>query len=78
MKPNIGTVDRTLRILVGLGLVAYGIVNHSWIGAIGAVPLLTAFIRFCPLYAPLGLSTCGKGGTGGGQGGCGGGGCGCR
>lgn len=78
MKPNIGTADRTLRILVGLGLVAYGIVNHSWIGAIGAVPLLTAFIRFCPLYAPLGLSTCGKSGKDGGQGGCGSGGCGCR
>ncbi len=78
MKPNIGTADRTLRILVGLGLVAYGIVNHSWIGAIGAVPLLTAFIRFCPLYAPLGLNTCGKAGKDGGQGGCGGGGCGCR
>ena len=62
MKPNIGTVDRALRILIGLGLIAYGIVNHSWLGAIGAVPLLTAFIRFCPLYAPLGLSTCGKGG----------------
>jgi hypothetical protein len=74
MKPNIGTADRTLRILVGLGLIAYGIVNHSWIGAIGAVPLLTAFIRFCPLYAPLGISTCGKGGKGG----CGGGGCGCQ
>jgi hypothetical protein len=61
MKPNIGTIDRTLRILFGLGLIAYGIVNHTWIGALGAVPLLTAFIRFCPLYAPLGISTCSKG-----------------
>jgi hypothetical protein len=69
MKPNIGTIDRALRIL--LGLIAYGIVNHSWLGAIGAVPLLTAFIRFCPLYCPLGISTCGKGG-----GCCGGGKCG--
>jgi hypothetical protein len=74
MKPNIGPIDRTLRILIGLGLITYGMVNHSWIGAIGAVPLLTAFIRFCPLYAPLGISTCGKGGKGG----CGGGGCGCQ
>ena len=70
MKPNIGTIDRSLRILFGLGLIAYGIINHTWIGAIGAVPLLTAFIRFCPLYSPLGLSTCSKGG-----GGCGGGKC---
>lgn len=76
MKPNIGPIDRTLRILTGLGLIAYGIVSHSWIGAVGAVPLLTAFIRFCPLYAPFGISTCGR--KGGGQGGCGSGGCGCR
>ncbi|WP_395741334.1 DUF2892 domain-containing protein [Prosthecobacter sp.] len=74
MKPNIGTVDRALRVIIGLGLIANGIVNHSWIGAIGAVPLLTAFVRFCPLYAPFGISTCGKNGSGKG-GCCGGGGC---
>ena len=60
MKPNIGTLDRALRIIIGLGLIIWGVVNHNWLGAIGLVPLLTAFIRFCPLYAPLGLSTCGK------------------
>ncbi|MDI1313972.1 DUF2892 domain-containing protein [Prosthecobacter sp.] len=75
MKPNIGTVDRALRIIAGLGIIAYGIVNHTWLGAIGVVPLLTAFVRFCPLYAPLGISTCGKGGNGKGGGCCGGGKC---
>ena len=71
MKPNIGTVDRALRIL--LGLIAYGIVNHTWLGALGAVPLLTAFIRFCPLYCPLGISTYSKSDK---DGGCCGGKCG--
>ncbi len=75
MKKNIGNIDRALRIIIGLGLIAYGIANHSWIGALGAIPLLTAFIRFCPLYCPLGISTIGKGGNGGG-GCCGGGKCG--
>lgn len=75
MKPNIGTVDRALRIIVGLGIIAYGIINHTWIGAIGVVPLLTAFVRFCPAYLPFGISTCGKSG-GGGSGCCGGGKCG--
>ena len=75
MKPNIGTIDRVLRILVGLGLIAYGIINQSWIGAIGAVPLITALFRFCPVYCPLGVSTIGKGGSDGG-GCCGGGKCG--
>ena len=67
MKANIGNGDRALRVIVGLGLIAYGVANHSWIGAIGAVPLLTAFVRFCPLYALLGLNTGGKGGCGGGN-----------
>ena len=75
MKPNIGTVDRALRIIIGLGIIAYGIVNQTWLGAIGAVPLLTAFVRFCPAYLPFGISTCGKSGQGGG-GCCGGGKCG--
>lgn len=60
MKKNIGTLDRVLRILLGLAIIAYGVINHSWLGAIGAVPLLTAFIGFCPAYCPLGISTCGK------------------
>jgi hypothetical protein len=76
MKPNIGIIDRALRILIGLGLIAYGIVNHTWIGALGAIPLLTAFIRFCPLYCPLGISTIGKGGNNKGGGCCSGGKCG--
>ena len=68
MKANMGTSDRALRIIVGLGIIAYGVVNHSWIGVVGAVPLLTAFVRFCPLYVPLGINTIGKGG--GCSGGC--------
>ncbi len=70
MKKNIGTVDAVIRIVLGLGLIAYGVMNQSWIGAIGAIPLLTAFVGFCPIYCPLGLSTRGKG-----DGGCGGGSC---
>ena len=60
MKPNIGNIDRALRIIIGLGIIGYGIVTKSWIGAIGAIPLLTAFIGFCPLYCPLKISTRGK------------------
>jgi hypothetical protein len=77
MNANVGTIDRTLRILAGLGLIAYGIVNQSWVGAIGLVPLLTGLVRFCPVYCPLGINTAGKSGGGdGGSCGCGGGKCG--
>lgn len=74
MKPNIGTLDRAIRIILGLGIITWGIITHSWLGALGTVPLLTAFFRFCPAYCPLGVSTVGKGGAGGC--GCGGGKCG--
>lgn len=50
-------MDRTLRFIVGVGLIAYGVINQNWIGAIGVIPLLTAVIRFCPLYCPLGINT---------------------
>jgi hypothetical protein len=60
MKANVGTVDRVLRVLLGLGIIAYGVIEHSWLGAIGAVPLLTGIFRFCPLYCPLRLTTCGR------------------
>ena len=59
MKANVGTVDRVVRILVGLGLIgaaASGAVG-AW-GYIGIVPLATGVFRFCPAYLPFGLSTC--------------------
>ena len=60
MKRNLGTIDRTLRAAVGIGLIVWGVISHNWLGAIGAVPLITALIGFCPAYCPFGISTCGK------------------
>jgi len=62
MKKNLGTLDRILRTILGLGLIVWGVTTHNWLGAIGAVPLLTALIGFCPAYCPLHFSTAGKGG----------------
>jgi hypothetical protein len=58
MKTNIGSIDRLVRIVIGLALLGAGIVLHSWWGLVGLVPLLTAVVRFCPAYVPFGLSTC--------------------
>ena len=61
MTPNVGTADRILRVLAGLGLLSLIVVldgNARWFGLIGLVPLLTAGIRFCPLYTVLGIRTC--------------------
>ncbi len=58
MAANIGRLDRTIRILIGLGLIALVFVGPRtpW-GWIGLVPLLTAFVSFCPLYALIGIRT---------------------
>ena len=64
MVTNVGTVDRALRIVIDLVLIAYALklglpsTGWNWVGWIGVVPLLTAFIGICPLYGLLGVSTC--------------------
>ena len=59
MKTNVGTVDRVIRIVVGLVLIALVFVGPQtpW-GWIGIIPLATGLISSCPLYSLLGLSTC--------------------
>jgi hypothetical protein len=59
MKTNVGGVDRTLRIVVGLaliGLAATGTVG-LW-GWVGVVPLATGAIGWCPAYTLFGWNTC--------------------
>jgi hypothetical protein len=59
MKANVGGIDRILRIVLGVALIAL-----TWAGTIGAwgwigvVPLVTGLFKFCPLYPILGMSTC--------------------
>ena len=59
MKKNVGSIDRTLRIVLGLvliGLAASGTVG--WWGYLGVAPLLTGLIGWCPPYTLLGWNTC--------------------
>ena len=58
MKQNVGGIDRTLRILVGLILIGWGAYAQNWWGAVGAIPLLTGIFGWCPLYLPFGCKTC--------------------
>lgn len=59
MTTNEGTIDRALRIGVGLVLLALVFVGPKtmW-GLVGAIPLMTGLVGFCPLYRVFGLSTC--------------------
>ncbi|NCQ17761.1 MAG: DUF2892 domain-containing protein [Ignavibacteria bacterium CG_4_8_14_3_um_filter_37_9] len=58
MKKNVGSVDRVLRIVLGVVIVALGLYYQSWWGVLGIIPLFTASISSCPLYMPFGISTC--------------------
>lgn len=59
MKANVGGIDRTLRIVVGLLLIALAATGTvgAW-GWIGVVPVLTGLFKFCPAYTLLGMNTC--------------------
>jgi len=57
---NEGNLDRALRVIVGLVLLALVFVGPKTpLGWIGIVPLLTGLVGFCPAYRLFGLSTCG-------------------
>lgn len=53
-----GTADRVIRAVVGLGMLSLTVVGpQTWWGLLGVIPLATAAAGYCPLYAPFGLST---------------------
>lgn len=59
MTRNEGTVDRALRVIVGIVLIGLTFTGKigAW-GYIGAVPLLTGLVGWCPAYTLIGLKTC--------------------
>lgn len=64
MKVNVGMVDRVIRIVVGVVLIAYaipfGFPSTGWnrVGWIGIVPIITAVVGYCPAYSAFGFSSC--------------------
>ncbi len=59
MKANVGGIDRILRIVVGLALIAMAVVGPQVVwGWIGIIPLVTGLFKFCPLYPLVGFNTC--------------------
>jgi hypothetical protein len=60
MKANVGSIDRTLRIIVGIALLSLLFIlegNAKWFGLVGIVLILTGAVSFCPLYAILGIKS---------------------
>lgn len=59
MKANVGGIDRVLRIVVGIALIALTLAGTigPW-GWIGVLPLATGLFKICPAYSLIGASTC--------------------
>lgn len=56
---NEGTLDRTIRIILGLGILSLAFFGpRTPLGYVGVVPVVTGLLGFCPLYRLVGLNTC--------------------
>jgi hypothetical protein len=64
MKENVGAADKIVRIVIGLVVLALGLIYESWLGLIGFIPLFTAVIKRCPAYKLFNISTCKKSSAG--------------
>ena len=61
MKPNVGGIDKWLRIAAGIALLSLLWLMEGdarWWGLIGLIPIVTAMLNFCPAYTLLGMNTC--------------------
>ncbi len=57
MKKNVGRIDRGIRLVLALVILALGLIFQSWWGLLGLILLFTAIVNWCPAYLPFGIST---------------------
>lgn len=65
MAKNVGGIDRAIRAVAGIALIAYAMSNlpgaQDWMvpaGIVGFILVLTAIFSRCPVYMPFGINTC--------------------
>ena len=58
MKANVGGIDKILRIVVGIALIAWALMGGPVWAWIGIVPIATGLMGWCPAYTLLGMNTC--------------------
>lgn len=61
MEKNVGSIDKVIRIIVGVGLLSLLFIlegNARWWGLIGIGPILTVITGWCPGYSLIGVNTC--------------------
>jgi hypothetical protein len=61
MFTNVGTIDRFIRVVAGAALIGLALLapdlRFSYLGWLGVIPIITAFIGYCPLYSILRIRT---------------------
>lgn len=57
MKKNTSLADRIIRVLLGVAIIATGVIFETLWGIVGIIPLVSGLSGFCPLYAVFGFST---------------------
>jgi len=63
MKKNVGTIDKFIRMAIGLALIAFIFIwdgPSRWLGLLGIIPIATALANYCPLYTILKMDTSDK------------------
>lgn len=55
---NLGNVDRTARVLVGLIILIVSVVMQSWWGVLGLALIVTGTVGYCGAYSLFGITTC--------------------
>jgi len=59
MQTNVGSMDKTIRVILGIGLIFLATTHIWWPwGWIGLIPLATGLFGWCPAYQIFGLNTC--------------------
>jgi hypothetical protein len=58
MKHNVCGLEKYIRMIIGVAIISAGLFYGSWLGAIGLIPLVTAFVGYCPVTHALRLSSC--------------------
>ena len=58
MKTNVGGIDKIIRILAGVALIAWALMGGPVWAWIGVVPLASGLLGWCPAYTLFGMNTC--------------------
>lgn len=58
MTKNVGKIDKVIRLVLGVALIAFAVLTGNVLGYIGIIPIVTALMSWCPLYTLIGKNSC--------------------